>query len=187
MKKALIGITLLAGIGTIGYGIYKLLKEQVKLLESYCWKVKDVIIRKFDLDNVNLTIILLLKNQSDIDVELTDYNLDVLIDEKVVANVYNTTMKTNWSARSVSEILFDVNFNPRNFFTSLKQVTNLAYRVYSEPDNVIIGVKGTVTAKHSFIKIDDIAVDYSTTLKSIQEDSNDDSSYECKIEQNGTK
>ena len=181
MKRTLIGLSLLVGLSTIGYGVYRVLKEQTKLLKSYCWKIKNVVINTFRMDEVYLTFILLLKNQSDIDVTLTNFDLDVFLNNEKVAKVINTDIGIDWKARGVSEIKFDVKFNPKDVFSSISKVTTLAIDIFSNKENVLIGVKGNVTAKHNFIKVSDLPIDYAMSLASITEDKDNDNTYECKI------
>jgi len=181
MKRTLIALSLFTGLSAIGYGVYKVFIEQGKLLQSYCWKIKDVIINRFRLDEVYLTFVLLLKNQSDIDVTITDFDLDVFLNNKKVAKVINTEMDSKWKAKSVSTIKFDVKFNPKEIFSDFNTVSRLVIDALSNKENILISIRGTVTAKHKFIKVSALPIDYSMSLASITEDSNNDDTYECVI------
>ena len=179
MKKTLTIISILTGLSIIGTGFYLIIKEQIKLMESYCWKVKDVLIKQFGFNNASLTVVLNLKNQSDINLEIIDYNFGIFLDDLKVADVKNT-VKTVWKAKSISEIMFDINFNPSIVIKDAKKISNLAVNIFAYPQNVMFTAKGTVTVKHSFIKVSNLPIEYKTTFADLNKD--DETPYECKIE-----
>ena len=182
MNRAILSISLLFGLTGLGYGIYYFVNEQKKLLKSYCFKIKNVLIKRLKSDDIGLVIVMLLKNQSDVDVTITKMDLDVFMDGKKVADVLDDDMSINWASRQVSEVRFEVAFNPQIVFKSLGNAINLVTRVLTNPDNILINVKGKVSAEHSFIKIADVPIDYTMTLSEIGQESENEDTYKCEID-----
>lgn len=177
-KKTILAVSIIAGLTIVGIGIYRIAKEQFKLLQSYCWKIKDVIINNVSLDNVNLTTKLLLKNQSDLDVKIISYDLKVSVNNDEVA-IVKSNIPQLWKANSVNEIVFDVDFNPRKVFADVNKIPKLVADLITSKESIMINTKGVVTVKHSFIKITNMPVDYSISLADLGKE--DETLYKCKI------
>jgi len=52
MKRAIIGLFAVGGLGLVAYGLYSYFQTQAKLLKDFQWKII-----KFDLKNISLQLV----------------------------------------------------------------------------------------------------------------------------------
>jgi len=179
-KRTILTVGIIAGLTAIGFGIAKIIKEQKRLLLSYCWKIKNVSIKKFTKDEIDLVLELLLRNQSDIDLDIYKWNLDVFIEGRKVANIDQPSNSgIEWKARAVSTIGLYVRFMPAKVFGSANYVVSLIAKFFTNKNNIKIGIKGTVSAKHSIFNVENLEIDMTLTIKDIL--SKDQSLEKCTI------
>lgn len=169
MKKTLLGIGVIGGIIILGIGLTKLIKEQVRLLLSYCYRIKNVRLKSFKKDGVEMTIDFALKNQSDITLEITDFNIDVYLEGVKVTTIKKPSMDIVWKAKEVSVIPIDVVFNPQDVFKS-SQLTDLIVKASYNYSKLNIRTVGTVSAKHSFLSAKNFPLDLSMTIAEAMSD-----------------
>jgi hypothetical protein len=167
--KTLLKISVFAGIAVIGYGVYMLINEQIRLIFSYCYRIKNIAIRSFKKDNINLKIDVLLKNQSDIGLEIISYNFDIYLDGIKVFNVKDPDTHINWAARGVSLVSTEVAFNPTEVFnaTNLQKLLSKSAFNYKQ---IAVRTKGIVSVKHGFIKAKNVPLDITMTIDEIMQD-----------------
>lgn len=167
-KKTVIGIGIIAGLIAIGIGISKLLKEQVRLLFSYCYRIKNARIKSFKADSVEMDLIILLRNQSDITVDILGVDLDVYIEGVKVTQIKDSELIT-WKARSVSDVGFNIKFSPKDIFKSSELSKLLVKAAYNYKD-LSVRTVGKVSVKHSFIKAKNVPLDITMTIADILKD-----------------
>lgn len=82
MKKAL----LITGIGLAGFGLYRYFKHQVNLALNYEYKLEDFHIDKSEGNKVYVTVTMSIKNKSNFQITITEYNLDLFFKGVLFAN-----------------------------------------------------------------------------------------------------
>ena len=169
MKKFFLGIGILTGIAVIGLGMAKLLKEQVRLMFSYCYRIKNVVIRSFKKDNVDLRLDFLLRNQSDITLDILSYDFDVYLEGIKVGKLKDDNANIVWKARDISLIGANINFNPSTVFNASNLTTLLAKAGFNYKQ-LGIRMNGIVSVKHGFIKAKNIPLDMTMTIEDIMKD-----------------
>jgi len=177
----------LGGLGSmvvLSIMTYRYITTQIELLQSSCYKFKNLKILSLKKKRIAMTMTMYVKNISKIAFFLKNYNFDIIINGKKVANV-NKKLNQHISANGgISEVKIDIEFNPKVSFNALDIISLLKYALL-EKDKFIIKLKGFVDVKHSIIETkQDIEIDF--TLKEILEDDEDATStntaHECKIE-----
>ena len=82
MKKAL----LFAGIGLAGFGVYRYFKYQVDLALNYEYKIKDFKIDKVEGNNVTISTTVSIKNKSNFEITINEYDLSFYFKNILFAN-----------------------------------------------------------------------------------------------------
>lgn len=140
-KKAIIGTALVGGVGLFGYALYRFYKKQVQLLKDFKWKIIGFNIKSFEANRVTGTIDIRFSSQSDIDILIKNFYLDIFINEVYVGYILDNKENVI-PARGYNDLSFDFSFNPQFIFTNAL-------------DLVLTGIKssGTMMRLQGFIKL----------------------------------
>jgi LEA14-like dessication related protein len=87
MKKVL----LFGGIGLAGFGFYRYFKYQVDMALNYDYKIKNFEILGYDNDKINVSIEIEIKNNSNFEILIKEYDLKLFFKSKNFANTKVTT------------------------------------------------------------------------------------------------
>jgi len=79
MKKAIIGLFAVGGLGLVAYGLYSYFQTQAKLLKDFQWKIL-----KFELKNITLqlvkgSVVIRFSSTSDLEFIIEEFILKVYI------------------------------------------------------------------------------------------------------------
>ena len=85
--KALKTISVLAGLGLIGYALYRYYLKQVDFIRDITYQITGIRIKEFKKDKVSLDISALIFNASNVEAVVTQMYLDVFINGINVGNV----------------------------------------------------------------------------------------------------
>ena len=154
-----------AGIAGIGFGLYRFYKNQLDLAMSYCYKISGAKFNTITKKQVNLDVTVKLLNNSSFEADITGYNLDVVLNGKLVATIASNKTLTI-KANGVSELGLNVDFDPSKVFNPSDLLNLIAWAI-TDKENIVIRTKGTFSAKLNFIKVSDYPVDISMTLAEI--------------------
>jgi LEA14-like dessication related protein len=145
-------------IGVIGLTYY--LYRQLNKLYDYCYAMSGAVIKKFTLNQISLTLMIKLKNNSDITVELGEQNYNVYINDYYVGTVKYTKPAT-WYGKSVLTFPVDVEFQPQDL---LKAGMKNIQALIADKSKIIIKIEGFVNAKSGILNIKDFKFDYTMSL-----------------------
>jgi LEA14-like dessication related protein len=177
-KKAFYITTAVLAACGLFYGGYIVITEQIRLLKSYCYRIKNVKVRTANKDLIEFQMDLMFKNQSDVDVDIKGYKFDILIDSIHVGFVESKTAQII-KAKTVSLFSITVKVLPKEVFRDLVQIIGLLAKFATNPNSIVVTIKGNITAKHSIIMVKDLPIEMSMT---IAESLSDDASLEkCTI------
>lgn len=134
-----------------GLGIY--VYRQVKLAMNYCYKMSGFRIRSLKTTNIAFDLGVRFKNNSNIDVLVNGYDLDVYINDKKVSHV-KAAHKTLIKGKAISILWVNVSFDPKKIFNDLGYIASLISYFLTAKEKIIIKIEGNVSLQQSFIKLD---------------------------------
>lgn len=169
MKKLFIGIGLLGGIGTLGYGLYKYYMVQIAKAMNYCYKIKSYKINNFSMTNLSMNLGVLFRNQSEFDLDIYGYNITVYINDVKTA-VLKSNSKTAIAHNDTTLINMQVDVNPQIIFSDTKKLAQIILWSVTDTSKIIIRIEGTLSAGASFITVKDLPLKISMSMKEIMTD-----------------
>lgn len=153
-------LTTLLVLGGAAYGATWFVRQR-KLLKKSCLRIKWVRINKIGINETNLTIVLLIKNKSDIDLTLINQSYNIFLDGKSTGT---TTIYESVVLPSHSEITSEatLSFNPGQLLGVLAMsISNLK--------KVILRISGSLTVKSGLLSFNRLPVDYEESIGEILE------------------
>ena len=145
--------TIFAAIGIYAY-------NQYKLLYNYCYAMTGAVIKSFGLNKISITIMVKLKNRSDITIELGDQSYDVFINDYYISTIKYTKPAT-WYSKSSVTFPLDIEFSPKELLKAgLKNIQEFI----TDKNKIIIKIDGFVNAKAGVISIKDLKFNYEMSL-----------------------
>ena len=156
MKKALL---IFAGLGVLGYGIYRYLKVQGKLLSDFDWKISGVQFLKLTVNEVVINFSILFTSKSSIEAEIQKLYLDLYVNGKNVGFVEENRAFII-PAKGSSIIPIKISINPQSIF---KNVVDVLLGAVSQKD-VILSMDGFASIKSGFVKTT-LPLKYETSIK----------------------
>lgn len=146
-KYALLTVGVLS---LIGGSIYTY--NQIQRLEEYCYKFKDVVIRKANITDTVLELVIEFTNNSKLSAIVYGYNIDIIINGKSAGSINDDKKIKIGSARKFN-LPVRLQFNPRkvlnieNFWNAIQSVDDKSAFVIKFSGNIVIGVFGGVVKK----------------------------------------
>ena len=171
-------VGIVASVAAIGYGIYLFYKRQVALALQYCYKLHGIKIFHVRKDSINFEIGVKIQNRSNVTVTMNGYDLDVYMNEKKIANV-KSDKRFIIAQSGISEVAFEVDFDPSKIFDAKYLLTILAYWL-TDQSRIVLRVTGTLNLSMDFIRMKDFKFDYQTTVQEIV-NSAPDTNMKCDI------
>ena len=158
--KGLKTISILAGLGLIGYAIYRYYLKQIDFIKDITYQVKGIKIREFSKNKVSLDISALIFNASNVEATVTQMYLDVLINGTKVGKV-NEIKDIPIKPKQSTLIEFNFAFEPSLIF---KNVVDLITLTIAAKD-MVVDIKGYIRVKSGFLSTP-LPFEYKTNLKS---------------------
>lgn len=154
----------LAIIGVVGGFAYRVLSEAKKLLQ-YCYDFGGASIRKISLDNIDLDIILNIKNNSKIDMAVTGYDLQLYVNDKYVSTIKSYKNQI-FSAGKKEPLRLRLLFNPKEVLKNVINFNNiLSFAI--DKSKIIIKVSGYFSVNAGGVQVDNYPISISSTLAEI--------------------
>lgn len=153
-------IALLAGLGLIGFAVYRYYKRQVKFLEDITYKVIGFKFRKLSIESVSVDITTRIFNASNIEATVKEMYLDAFINEVKIGNV-NEVKDILILPQKSSDVTFNFTFDPRLVGANI--VSILTGSVAAK--DIIFDVKGFIKVKSGFLTLP-LPFEYRNNLKS---------------------
>lgn len=148
-----------AGIGVIGFALYKYFMKQKDLLLDYSWELSGFKITKATPTEVIIVFSMKFISKADIEAKVNSVYLDVYLDGKSVG--YVTEQKPFiLPAKGHSFIDLNITFNPKLIF---QNVIDFTLGILQKKD-INIELKGYADIQSSFIKTT-LPLEYKTTFK----------------------
>lgn len=101
-----------AGIGILGFGLYKYFQIQAKLLKDYDYKIVGIKIRKFNVSEATIEFKVRFINKSSIEATITNLYLDIFIEGQKAGYVTNNN-RFLLPANGSSDIPLIFSFSPK--------------------------------------------------------------------------
>lgn len=140
---------LLGGLGILAGGLLIHFFTQYRRLKNIEYRVIGAKIKKINKNGIDISIILDVDNTSDVDVTITGYDFDVMIDGRVIGNVRDS--KNQYvKARGSSTVAINSHI-PFKGNLALKEILDLTSKFLTDKDSIRLGYVGSIKVKQSFI------------------------------------
>lgn len=159
--KNLRPILILAGVGVIGYSLYRYYTKQINFLKNITYKVIGLKINSISASQISLDITTKIFNASNVEATVKEMYLDILINGVRVGQVNEVKDILILPSKS-SDISFNFAFSPRLIGQNIVEL--LTSSVLSK--DVVIDINGYVRVKSSFISTT-LPFEYKNNIKNI--------------------
>lgn len=153
-------IALLAGLGLIGFAVYRYYKRQVKFLEDITYKVIGFKFKKLSIESVSVDITARIFNASNIEATVKEMYLDAYINEIKIGNV-NEVKDILILPQKSSDVTFNFTFDPRLIGANVVSIITGSIAA----KDVYFDVKGFLRVKSGFLTLP-LPFEYRNNLKS---------------------
>jgi len=158
--KDIYKIGIVAGIGLGVIGIMAYFNKQVNRLMDACFTVTGAVINQMSADNFAFTLIMNIKNKSEIDFTVTNQRYNIYINKMLVATIEKPN-DIKVMGNGMTTLKIDVKFNPQDL---LKQgLENIIY-LLGDKKKIVIEIKGYLSLKAGIITVKDYQVDERLSL-----------------------
>ena len=147
-------------VALLGVAYYNVSKN-IGLLKSAVIKLTDLRFNMSKPDLWAVDFIFSFQNKSDIDIEVTGYNFDFMVDGVMIGKVISGTQQYI-AANTTSPLSVVAAFNPKQVWKSFLDPKFL--ETLADYKNVGVSLRGYVSAKHKSLTIQNIPVSYSVKL-----------------------
>jgi len=172
-------LLLTSGIAILGLGIAYWLYNQYTLFTKYCYKIKDIKFNAVGMNKTNITIFMLFRNFSSVKATVTELDMAISLNDKLISNVKNNITQTI-EANSVSEIRFDIEFSAKELFkTNIGDALKMVADLTTNKENIVFKFVGTASIKIGLLNIRKLKINTSLSLKDILAD--DPNAFVCDI------
>ena len=161
LKKTLVGVGILGGLGAFVYAFYAYAKKQAALLDNYTWKILDLTFDSYDLQAVKGKIKILFTSQSDVEVVIEKFVMNFYFNGAQVGYVEDDTPFI-LPARGTAPISFQYTLNPQLVFGNITDIVNYALN----KQDAAISLRGFASLKSGFVSAT-LPITYDTTLKCV--------------------
>ena len=158
--KGLKTVSILAGLGIIGYAIYRYYMKQIDFLKDITYEVRGLKIKEFSKQKVSVDVTALIFNASNVEATVTQMYLDVYTNGVKVGNV-NEIKDILIKPKQSTLIDFNFSFDPTII---AKNIVDLITISVSSKD-IVINIKGYIRVKSGFLSTP-LPFEYTTNLKS---------------------
>lgn len=142
----LTGVAILAGLGVIGFGIYRYFKKQIDLITDFEWKVINL---SFDTVSPNLLkgkVVFRFTNKSDIELTITKFYLDLYLNGEYIGWLEDKN-EFVIPARGFSDIPIGFSVNPQLVVKNVVDIVVLA----SKLKDAIFSFDGAASVRSGFV------------------------------------
>lgn len=154
----IIGGLAIATIGVIAY-----FKRQYNLIADACYTISGGVVHALSLSNVKITLFFKIVNESDITIEVSNLSTNIYVNKMFVTKINKPDMQILYS-KSDAIIKLDFEFNPKDLLRA--GLTNIESIIYDK-EKLVIGLKGTFSAKTGIVKLKNFPFEENITLKEL--------------------
>jgi len=158
--KAIKTISVFAGLGLIGYAIYRYYLKQIDFIKDITYQVTGLKIREFKKNNISLDITATIFNASNVEAVVTQMYLDVFINGIKVGNV-NEIKDIPIKPKQSTTIQFNFSFDPQLIAKNIVDLVTLSVAA----KDIVIDIKGYIRVKSGFLSTP-LPFEYRNNLKS---------------------
>jgi hypothetical protein len=166
LKKTLIGVGILGGLGTFVYAFYAYANRQAKLLEDFTWKLMGVNFDSYSLQAVKGKVEILFTSKSDVEVQIQKFVMTFYFNGAEVGYIEDTTPFII-PARGTAPINFSFTLNPQLIFGNVTNIINYAL----QKEDASVSLRGFASIKSGFVSAT-LPITYDSTIKCILYDKN---------------
>lgn len=166
LKKTLVGVGILGGLGAFVYAFYAYANRQAKLLEDFTWKLMGIDFDSYDLQAVKGKVQILFTSQSDVEVQIQKFVMNFYFNGAEVGYIEDTTPFII-PARGTAPISFSFTLNPQLVFGNITNIINYAL----QKEDAAVSLRGFASIKSGFVSAT-LPITYDSTIKCILYDKN---------------
>jgi len=138
-------------------------KKQMNLLYDACYTISGGVVHSLTLSSVKMTLFFKVVNESDLTIQISDAVFNIYVNNMFVTKILKPDSQTLYS-KSDAIIKIDFEFNPKDLLRA--GLTNIEPIIYDK-EKLVIGIKGSLSAKTGIVKLSKFPIDEKITLKEI--------------------
>lgn len=145
-------------IGAISIGLISLTRyfhKQSKLLASSCYAITGAIINQISFSSVNFTLLLNVKNKSDITFTVVNQKYTIFVNGMFVADIIKKDRIKVYSQNNTT-LKIDVQFNPQDL---LKKGLENIDLLLADKKKMVIQIKGSLSLKAGLVSLKNYQID----------------------------
>jgi hypothetical protein len=146
MKKGLIIGSIVAGVGLIGFGMYKYFKKQIDLAKDFDWKLLDLDLSKITINNLSGKVKFRFFNKSDIEVVVNEFYLDFYLSGEYIGWLKDSG-EFVIPGKGYNDISFDFTLNPQYVLGNIIDIVSIALK----KKDAEFSFKGYMKVKSGFV------------------------------------
>ena len=156
-------VLIIGGLLVAATSIAVYMKQQFNLIKDSCYTISGGIIHSLGLDSVKMTLFFKFVNDSDLTIKISDMKFNIFVNKMFVTKIERTEEQTLLS-KADTIIRLDFEFNPQDLLRA--GITNIANIIYDK-EKLVIGIKGSFSAKTGIIKLKNFPFEEDITLKEL--------------------
>lgn len=161
LKRTLVGLGILGGIGAFVYAFYSYAKRQAALLDNFTWKLQGLTFDSYDLQAVKGKVNILFSSESDVEIEIQKFVMNFYFNGAQVGYVEDTTPFII-PARGTAPISFSFTLNPQLVFGNITDI--ISYTI--QKNDAAVSLRGFASIKSGFVSAT-LPITYDSTLNCI--------------------
>ena len=146
MKKVIVGLLSIGGIGLVAYGLYSYFVKQATLLKDFKWTLLSFNFDSFTTELVKGNIVIRFSSTSDLEFQITQFILKVYINGQESGYV-NDISPALLPAHGYSDIPIAFTVDPQYLISDVSDI--VAYTMKTK--DAIITLNGYVSVKSGFV------------------------------------
>lgn len=154
---------IIGGLLVAATGVAVYMKNQFKLIKDSCYTISGGVIHSLGLDSVKITLFFKFVNDSDLTIKISDMKFNIYVNKMFVTKILRNEEQTILSKASTI-IRLDFDFNPKDLLRA--GITNIEPIIYDK-EKLVIGIKGSFSAKTGIIKLKNFPIEEDITLKEL--------------------
>ena len=165
MKNIFKIIGIFAIFGVVGIGIYA--GKVYKDIKNLCFELVKYEFKGFNGANVLINFVLKIKNISIVKIKIVGYEFDIFINNIKIGSIKDTQEQIIKSEQySMLNIPIEIDVIKSFGLVKSSEILNA---LKSDPSKIVVSLKGLLAAEVFKLKVKNIPIDYSITLKEILE------------------
>lgn len=167
MNKKTAEILIFGALGIAFAGLAVYVWKQANELKNACYVITGGSVNSIDTDSINLTLLVKVKNISDITITINQLELDIYVNNLYITHI-SSPVNQQVISQAYTTLSLPIVFNPQD---ALKAGASILGDIFGNKSNIVITTKGTASIDAGGVRVSNYTINDSITLQQIQDNS----------------